>query len=456
MKTLPTLLLPFVALACGLCVSSCTTSDLVSQLKEDQPAAPQVIPLGKGKKVVMNYALRRTRLQVQMKFDVVKVTTMQHVPGGTDKATGDPPRFELWPNPASDAITCAIDYVNDPQLRFELLADDRRKAFLGSDESFSYDDSGRLTSLALNYEGKAAAAVKDLMSAAFNLTSMGISLAKFNSAGDTYERKEVLTDKIIVKKTIYPEALASSGGSRMCFYSFAPDIDAAKRLYISQNSQGATSINSNFRDISLNISPTRGRIASSRSLRTRIEAASNGGRLTGLPVRPDAPPATLSYVVVGDKTETLGEQEIFMPELADVRFLPFPSNPWRSSIKTSVDLQASGAIKKYGRATSSAGADAAAAANSIATDLNTDVTKINTQIATAKKTDASLQIKIMTEKATILQKEADLDAKIAAAEKLPPGSPEKQKADADIETAKAQLAVERQKLNYLNQGIDVS
>jgi hypothetical protein len=145
-----------------------------------------------------------------------------------------------------------------------------------------------------------------------------------------------------------------------------------------------------------------------------------------------------------------------MPELADIRYLPFPSNPWRSSISTSFDLQPSGAIKKYGRKTSSAGADTAAALNSVATDLNSDVTKIQTQIAAAKKADASLQIKIATEEATIKQKEADLDAKIAAAEKLPPGSPDRQKADADVEAAKALLKVEQQKLNYLKQGIDVS
>lgn len=446
----------FFAIAWCICEGGCTTSDLVSQLKKDEDTAPRVIPLGEGKKVVMDYALRRTRMQVQLKFDVVKVTRMQRVPGGADKATNDPPRYELWPNPASDAITGAVDYVNDPQLRFELLADERKKAFLGRDESFTYDESGRLTGISLNYEGKAAAAVKDLMSAAFNLTSLGISVAKFSSDDNTYEKKEILQEKIIVKKTIYPEALASTQAKPPYSYSFKKDIDNATALYLSQNSQGIISVESKFDDINLNISPARGRIASSHFLRQSIEAASQGGRLNGLPVRPDAPPATLSYVLTaGGKASKMAEQEIALPELADVKYLPFPSNPWRSSIKTALDLQASGAIKKYGRASSSAGADASSALNSVSTELNTDVTKIKKQLDDAAKADASLRLKIMTEEATIDQKEADLEKKIAAAAALPAGTEQKKQAEADVETAKAQLAVERQKLNYLKQGIDL-
>ena len=434
----------------------CTTSDLVSQLKKDENSAPRVIPLGEGKKVAMDYALRRTRLQVQLKFDVVKVTKMQRVPGGADKTTNDPPRYELLPNPASDAITGTIDYVNDPQLRFELLADERSKTFLGRDESFSYDESGRLTNISLNYEGKAAVAVKDLMSAAFNLTSLGISLAKFSSEDNTYEKKEVLQDKVIVKKTIYPEALASSRRSRTCSYSFKKDIDSAKAVYVSQNSQGIISIESKFDDVSLNISSFKRRIASSYALRQSIEAASHGGRLNGLPIRPEAPPATLSYVLIsGGKTDKMAEQEIAMPELADVRYLPFPSNPWRSSIKTALDLQTSGAIKKYGTVTSSAGADAASALNSVAAELNTDIPKIKKQLDDAAKAEAGLQLKIMTEEVTIKQKEADLEKAAAAAAALPAGTEQRKQAEAEVETAKAQLAVERQKLNYLKQGIDL-
>jgi hypothetical protein len=445
----------FVAISC-IFGSGCATSDLVSQLRKDEDTPPRVIPLGEGKKVVMDYALRRTRVQVQLKFDVVKITKVRRVPGGKDEDTNTPPRYELWPNPASDAITGAIDYVNDPQLRFELLADERKKTFLGRDESFSYDEAGRLTNISLNYEGKAAAAAKDLLSAAFNITSLGMSLAKFGTDDNTYEKREVLQDKVIVKKTIYPEALPLLKGNRMASYSFKQDIDNAKALYVDQNSQGITSIESKFDDLSLNISPVRGRIASSQSLRQSIEAASQRGRLNGLPVRAEAPPAILSYVLIsGGKADKMAEQEIAMPEIADVKYLPFPSNPWRSSIKTGLDLQTSGAIKKYGRVTSSAAADAANAANSVSTELNTDIPKLKKQLDDAAKTDASLRLKIMTEEATITQKEADLEKKVATAAALPVGTEQRKQAEAEVETAKAQLAVERQKLNYLKQGIDV-
>ena len=142
-----------------------------------------------------------------------------------------------------------------------------------------------------------------------------------------------------------------------------------------------------------------------------------------------------------------------MPELADVVFLPFPSNPWRSSLTTSVDLYPSGAIKKYGRKSSSAAADIAGAANSITTQLNTDIPAITKQIADAKKADASLRLKVLTEEATIKKMENELQAKINAAETLSSG--ERTKAKGEIETAKLQLAIEREKLNYLKEGIDL-
>lgn len=431
------------------------TSDLVTRLKTEAGGEPDVVLLGKGKKVVMNYALRRTRLQVQLKFDVVKITKMTKVPGGADKPAEDPPKYQVWPN--SDGITCTIDYINDPQLKFEVLADERKKAFLGADESFSYDEAGRLTGISTTYEGKAAETVKAVISAAFNSASLAKSVGLFGN-DPSYEKREVLDGKVVVKKTIFPESLSTSRNSYDYPISFITDITSAVDLFKRTQNIGTETVTLEFVDVSLNLSTKPRRIASSRSLRAKIEKASKAGVLTGLPVRPEAPSATLSFVLIygsGEKAQELAKQEIAMPELADITFLPFPSNPWRSKLTTSLELQANGAIKKYGRITSSAAADTAALVNSVATDLNTDIPKLTKQIADAKKSEASLRLKILTEETTIKQKEADLKSKIAAAAALNPG-PEKTRAEADIEIAKSQLAIEREKLNYLKQGLDVS
>ena len=349
-----------------------------------------------------------------------------------------------------------VDYVNDPKLSFQVMADERKKTFFGADESFTYDEAGRLTDISTTYEGKAAETIEAVISTAANLAKLGASMGLFGREGSeakTYEKREVQDQKLLVKTTIYPESLEPTGTSPFDYsYSFESDIQRALQLYLPAS--GITEIGKNFY-LSLHIS-TRSPIASSRSLHAMIQRGGNGGQLKGLPVQPEARPATLSVVATlggGEAATKLAEQEIAIPELADVVFLPFPSNPWRSSLTTSVDLYPSGAIKKYGRKSSSAAADTAAAANSITAQLNTDIPAITKQLADAKKADASLRLKVLTEETTIKHMENDLQAKIKEAETLSPG--ERGKARGEIETAKLQLAIEREKLNYLKEGIDL-
>jgi hypothetical protein len=454
----PPNVLSLFTVAVSIVYGSCTTSDLVTQLKSDEGGAPpSVILLGKGKKVVMNYALRRTRLQVQLKFDVVKITTMVRVDGKNDVPTKDPVKYQLWPNTGENAVVCTVDYVNDPKLTFRVMADERKKTFLGADETFNYDESGRLIGISTTYEGKAAETIKSVISTAANLAKLGVSMGLFASEGPsaaTYQKREVQDQKLIVKTTIYPESLEATGTGRFDYsYSFEPDIQRALLLYLP--AAGITEVGKQF-DLSLHIS-TRSPIASSRSLHAKIERAGNGGQLKGLPVRAEAGPAIVSFVATlagGQTAAKLAEQEIAMPELADVVFLPFPSNPWRSSLSTSVDLYPSGAIKKYGRKSSSAAADTAAAASSITGQLNTDIPAITKQIADAKKADASLRLKILGEKATIRQKEDDLQQKIAALATIT--DPEHRRIMRnEIEAEKSQIQIEQEKLNYLQEGVDL-
>lgn len=432
-------------------ITGCT-SDLVTRLKGD-PAdgLPQVVPLTSKKKVAMPYALRRTRLNTQIKFDVIKVTTMNRVEGGDDTEVAGSERYELWPSTGDEALTCTADYPNDPKLTFEILADERSKAFVGVNETFEYDTAGRLSSISADYSGKAAKTVKFIINTTFSLAKMGVSMGLF-TATPTYEKREVLSRKIVVKKTIHPETLAGQ-----TYYSVSFKEAINREVSAFEAREHIADIEWKFDDILFKLDTGKLRLASSGTLRAKIEKSSVNGLLTGLPVRIEAPSATVSFTLIGvagSALETLAESEIPLPELADITFLPFPSNPWRATLKTSLELNANGSLKKFGRETSSAALDTAGNVNSIAENLTTKIPELSDHIASKKKAEASLRLKTLTQEIVVKQKEAEVRAKTAAAKSL---TDETLKAQArtEIEVAKAQLEIEREKLNYLRRGIEV-
>ncbi len=430
------------------------TSNLVTRLKPAESVdVPKVMPLDKSAKVPMEYALRRTKFDVLLKFDVIKTVTVKRETGGEDTLVKGSEKYELSPNPGEDSLTCAVDYINDPLLTFEIDTDARNRAFIGKNESFSYDESGRLSAISASYSGKAAETTKFVISAAFSLAKLGATMGLFSADDEpTREVREVLDRKVVLRKTIFPESLVGKNGN----YTVSLDEDIRKAVDSFQTSQRIAPIVWKH-GVLFNISTSNNRIASSKAVRQQIEKVAKEGSLIGLPVRAMAPIATISFVIVsedGSDSVKVAEQAVGLPELTNITFLPFPANPWRSTLTTNLELYSNGTIKKFGRESSSAAADGAGLASSVAETLSTEIPAVSKIIADRKKAEADLRLKTMTQQSVVKQKGATLHAKIEAVKAMIDG-PERLQAKAEIEADKAQIEIEREKLNYLRQGVDV-